>query len=144
MQWAGHKQRREKEICMNKVNWGEGGNWTNKDWHPQGGENEFDANQKYIENLNLYSDPGKKAPGVDNTKEDRYDPTTGLIYSFDEDANHGKGAWAVTGKNLKAGDNIHPGDDGFDWDKDVEWIDDNDEKSYNSMNWGNDFYDSPI
>jgi hypothetical protein len=122
-----------KGGLMADYDWQHAGNWTNANWQPQNGQNQFEANQAYIQNLNTFSDPNQPSDPND-TSEDRYDPRTGLIYSFDEDANGGQGAWAVVGKNTKGG--------GTDFnDDDVAWIADGDEASYNAVNWDNNFYE---
>jgi hypothetical protein len=60
------------------------------------GEEGFKSNQKAIENLTGGTD-GKKIDQESKEKEDRVD-AKGTVYSWDKDADGGKGAWGVSGK----------------------------------------------
>jgi hypothetical protein len=82
---------------------------------------------------------GTHAKATDpNDKQDRYQEASGVyyIFSWDEEANHGEGAWMLTGV-AKEG---HPASDPeFDPYEDVDWIDD---ANWNAANYGSgDFYD---
>lgn len=111
--------------------WDSSYNWTNNPLY--GDHDQYDNRQKIIQGLNLLD--GNVPSGGPDDHRDRFNEY-GNVFSWDPEANHGKGAWAWSGFLISG--HPKPGEPGFDASKDVDWAN---PKQYGLKNYGDDFYD---